>query len=127
MVTPRAVRRCLWFLGVLGLVLGLAFLYRRTFAGHLLASAPSPGGRCAAEVRTYGLTSATDTEVIAVRLRCGRSPLRHEVFSGLDYGSGVSLHWASERELEIHYRRDRLGPPYRETTWRDISIRYILE
>jgi|SRR5579871_4448969 len=128
MVMARAMRHFLWSLGLIGLMVGVGVVfYGHTLAGHLIDSVPSPDGKCDAEIRTYGFASAMDTEVIAVRLRCGLSPFRHEVFSGLDYGSTVTVRWTSATEMEIHYRRDRLGPPYKEIAWRDLRIHYVLE
>ncbi len=73
------------------------------------------------------MDSALDTDIAAVLLKTASNPFRHQVFSGLDYGSNIGLRWTSPTQLEVRYRRTGSGRPHEETVWRTVTIRYLLE
>ncbi len=107
-------------------VLGSLFVYLRLFSGRVLQWLPSPDGHVVAAVTESGSLSALDTDSIGVELRSKYNPIRHFVFSGLDYGTSVTISWTDQRNLVVKCTRCASLAIYRcEQQWHDVAIHYM--
>jgi hypothetical protein len=124
-----------FFLGATAL-LGLFIGYLSFFAGKIRGYEISPDGKHIAEWREYDQSSATTTNLSTVQIRARYSPFRRSVLSGLDYGAEFSLIWIDSNNLAVQCSScggfevkcsTCFGGLYverKETSWRDVHIRY---
>src|SRR5262249_34434380 len=104
-----------------------AFLaYLRLFSGHVLQRLPSPDRRTVAVVNEEGSGSAVDANSLGVALRTRWNPVRHLVFSGLDYGTSLAVSWMDANNLVIKCMNCKSLAVYRcEKQWHQVSIHYL--
>jgi hypothetical protein len=117
-------------------MLGVLIAYLNFFYGKIRSYEISPDGRYVAEWRVYDQSSATTTNLSTVQIRPRYSPFRRSVLSGLDYGAELSLIWIDSKNLVVQCGScgglevkcstclDGLYVGRKETSWRDVHIRY---
>lgn len=130
--------RMLWaFLGVI-VIFVACVLYVRAFGGHIRGYEVSPDGREIAEWIETGESSATTTSLTSVALRTKSNPIRHIVFSGLDYGGRIHIQWIDPENLlvtcdgckmpdHITQGATNISILRKQTNWGNVSIHYVIQ
>jgi len=115
-------RKRIWIWLILASVGGLLG-YLRLISGRVVQRLQSPDGQIVATVREFRHLSE---DSIGIELRTKSNPLRHSVFTGLNYGTSVAISWKNPRNLVVECTACANLSIYGcEQRWHDVTIHYV--